>query len=474
LSKICGIFEKSVKYYRGGFVILLIFGGLGKKFAIKQGGRKMNRRKLVIVASAVVVIFLGLVGTAAVSQNLLPEEQQGLSLVKQALSPAQMRVILDFIRSHMGEAREAFAKEKAQHGKDLAFEKALNITPAQEDQLVGIASARIDKIKPLADSLYGAGVALERALLADHPEPTVIRSASLTMGQEIGNAALVGSGMVKEARQVLTADQVGLIEGRIKEADSQGKAELDKMPARADEIISLVKALDVTPDQVTGAIKLAKAAEPFFEQQGKIHHARMEMELRQALSADQIKLLKNYETAQEKLFEPKAREYEALGIKTWNDFKLTKPQLDALVAVTEINKPAIMIVVRAIADSGIELRNAVIAADDAGVNSAASGLGENIAQAALLGSDLIKCARGILTASQVQMILNLVSYIEKESYNWIQILPDQAEKALKLRADLNITPAQREALKAMGEKHYQKEMRRAEILLQMDPGDLLK
>ena len=433
----------------------------------------MNRKKLVIIASAFVIVFAGLIGGLAVSQNLSPEETQGLSLIKQALSPAQIKVILDYIRAHKDEARDALQKGKVEHDKGLAFMKALNITPAQEDKLVGIAAARIDQIKPITDSLYGGGVALERSLLADSPNPSVIRSASLELGQDIGTVALVATGMVREARQVLSADQISLIEGKLKEADAQGKVELDKMPARADEIIALVKALDVTPGQVTGAIKLAKASEPFFEQAGKIHQARMEMELRQVLSADQVKVLKDYQNSQEKLFEPKAKEYEAVGIKTWNDFKLTKPQLDALVAVTEINKPAIMIVVRALIDSGLSLRDAVLAADDDGVNSAVPVLGENIAQAALLGADLIKTARTILTASQVDIVLKLVAYAEKEIYDWLQILPDQAAKALKLRSDLNITPDQRKGLEALGEKHYQKEIRRAERMLEMDPGDLL-
>ena len=434
----------------------------------------MKRKELLIIASAFVIIFAGLIGGLAVSQNLSPEEKQGISLIKQALTPAQIRVILDYIKAHKDEARDMLQKGIAQHDKDQAFMKALNITPAQEDKLAGIAASRIEQIKPLADSLYASGVALERAVLAQQPNPAGIRSAALDLGQDIGAAALVATGMVKEARQVLTPDQVSLIENKIKEADAQGRAEMDKMPARADEGFTVVKAVDITPEQITGIIKLAKASEPFFEQRGKIHEARMEMELAQVLTSDQMKTLKNFQAAQEKIFEPKAKEYEAVGIKTWNDFKLSKVQLDALVALVESNKSSILTIARSISDSSLALRNEVLAAnDDAKILAAADVLGEGIVQAGLLGSDMAQEARKILSAGQVDTVLKLVAYAEKEIYDWLQIIPDQAQGALKLRADLNITADQRKGLEALGEKEYQKEIRHAERMLEMDPSDLL-
>jgi len=435
----------------------------------------MNHKKLVNFASAIVIVFAGLIGGLAVSQDLSLEEKQGISLIKQALTPAQIRVILDYIKAHKDEARDMLQKGKIEHDKELAFMKALNITPAQEDKLIEIAAARIDQIKPLTDSWYASGVALERAILAQQPNPASIRSAALDLGQDIGAAALVAVGMVKDARQVLTPGQAVLIENKIKEAEAEGRAEMDKAPAKADEALALIKAVDITPDQITGAIKLAKASEPFFKQQGKIHEARMEMELRQVLTADQIKVLKDYKASQEKLFEPKAKEYEKVGIKTWEDFKLSKAQLDALVALVESNKSPILVLARSIIDSSLALVNEVVAvSDDAKILAAADGIGEGIVQAALLCSDMAQDARKILSAGQVDTVLKLVAYAEKEIYDWLQIMPDQARAALKLRADVNITPDQRKGLEALAEKQYQKEIRRAERMLEMDPGDLLK
>lgn len=433
----------------------------------------MKSKKSVFIASAFIVLFAGLIGGLAVSQNLSPEEKHGINLIKQALTPAQIKVVLDFRKAHLDEARDMLQKGIAEHEKAKAFMAALNITPAQEDKLAEVAAARIDQIKPLSDALYQSGVALERAILNEKQDPVAIRAAALAVGQDIGSAALVGAGIVKEARQVLTADQVSLIESKLKEADAQGQAELDKAPAKADEIIALVKAIDITPDQITGIIKLARASEPFFEQQGRIHEARMEMELRQVLSAEQIKVLKNYKAAQEKKFAPKAKEYEKVGVKAWADFNLSKAQLDALVGIVESNKASILTIARSIIESSLALRDVVLAADDAKVMAASGVIGECIAQFSLLGSDMAQDGRKVLSAGQVDTVLNLVAYGEKEVYDWLQIIPDQARAALKLRADVNITLDQRKALEALGEKHFQKEARRSQKMLEMDPGNLL-
>ena len=63
-------------------------------------------------------------------------------------------------------------------------------------------------IQPLAESVMAKGRALRELILAEAPDQGAIRQASADLGNAIADAAVQASALAKEARAILTPEQV--------------------------------------------------------------------------------------------------------------------------------------------------------------------------------------------------------------------------------------------------------------------------
>jgi len=108
-------------------------------------------------------------------------------------------------------------------GRLLVLRSELNLTDEQRSKLVATVKTHRDEIRPAVRDVVNKRRALRQAVLAQPSDPTAIRKAADDLGKTIGEAALLASKVIKEARQHLTDAQIERIrqfgEGRDKSVD---------------------------------------------------------------------------------------------------------------------------------------------------------------------------------------------------------------------------------------------------------------
>ena len=90
---------------------------------------------------------------------------------------------------------------------NLLFDK-LGITGDQRLALKKLFKEHRKDIQPLAESVMAKGRALRELILAEAPDQGAIRQASADLGNAIADAAVQASALAKEARAILTPEQV--------------------------------------------------------------------------------------------------------------------------------------------------------------------------------------------------------------------------------------------------------------------------
>jgi len=84
----------------------------------------------------------------------------------------------------------------------------LGITRDQRIALKKLFIEHRKDIQPQAEGVMIKGRALRELILAETPDPAAIRQASAELGNAIGDAAVQASVLAKEARSILTPEQV--------------------------------------------------------------------------------------------------------------------------------------------------------------------------------------------------------------------------------------------------------------------------
>ena len=84
----------------------------------------------------------------------------------------------------------------------------LGITGDQRIALKKLFKDHRKDIQPLAKGVMIKGQTLRELILAETPDPAAIRQASAELGNAIGDAAVQASALAKEARSMLTPEQV--------------------------------------------------------------------------------------------------------------------------------------------------------------------------------------------------------------------------------------------------------------------------
>ena len=84
----------------------------------------------------------------------------------------------------------------------------LGLTGDQRIALKKLFKDHRKDIQPQAEGVMIKGRALRELILAETPDPAAIRQASAELGTTIGDAAVQASVLAKEARSILTPEQV--------------------------------------------------------------------------------------------------------------------------------------------------------------------------------------------------------------------------------------------------------------------------
>jgi len=429
----------------------------------------MKRKRNWIITTAVAFVLASLLAEVAISQGAMGDHP-GAKIWKQVLTPGQIKILMDFRAAHKAERKAALEKKLAVMKEKDALVKQLNITPAQEDQLVAIVSANVDQITPLAQPLLNNGIALKKAVVADNPSETAIRAAAAQVGEDTSNMAIFVAGLVAQGRSVLTADQVAAITKFAKERDAD-KAEAQKnISSHIDTFIALQKQLNITPDQINLAISLMKASAPVFEQKHKARHAAMEAQVKGILTADQFALLQAHFAPHKAMWEQKHKERMDEAINTWYQFNLTKPQMDQFLGLLEKNKSTIVADGLALDVAGNALRDEVVAAnpDKDKIQAAAENFGSVLGDVAVRSAGLVAQAKQFLTADQLSIIAKVDAEGEQHAQKMVVKIPAHIKSRIELKNQLALTPEQRQAFKDLkAAREYQRELRIESAILRL-------
>lgn len=150
----------------------------------------MSRRTVVI---AVVVAAIGL-ATLGVAWAVGPQDGA------ECMRPAKLAQMLRSRIAHM-----------------VVLRDELNVTEQQRSELRGIFQQHRDELRPAMVEVLQHKRALRGAVMAEQPDEALIRAEADALGDAIGDAAIVMSQVTGEAREVLSAEQLQMLQDAMTE-----------------------------------------------------------------------------------------------------------------------------------------------------------------------------------------------------------------------------------------------------------------
>ena len=118
-------------------------------------------------------------------------------------------------------------------GRMMVLRSDLNVTAEQRVKLIGIAKDHHSEIQPAVKNLSLAARNLRDRTISDNPQESEIRSAANELGKVIGDAAVLASKGIREAKTVMTPDQLALVKRFLADDDRARDnflEELKKLP----------------------------------------------------------------------------------------------------------------------------------------------------------------------------------------------------------------------------------------------------
>ena len=93
-------------------------------------------------------------------------------------------------------------------GRLLVLRSELNVTDAQRQQIAGVVKSHRHEIQPVAKAILEKKRALREAVILNPGDEPAIRKAAENLGKAIGDAAMVASRVIGQAKGALTAKQL--------------------------------------------------------------------------------------------------------------------------------------------------------------------------------------------------------------------------------------------------------------------------
>jgi len=116
-------------------------------------------------------------------------------------------------------------------GRMMVLKSNLDVTPDQRIQLMGIAKKHRPEMAPAVRTVTSNMEKLRDAVIADSPDEKAIRTQAAELGKAIGDAAVLASKGIHDAKGIMTADQLELIKKFISEEDQARSKFLDRLNA---------------------------------------------------------------------------------------------------------------------------------------------------------------------------------------------------------------------------------------------------
>jgi len=104
-------------------------------------------------------------------------------------------------------------------GRLLVLRSELNVTDTQRSEIAQSVRKHRNEIRPVAASVLEKRRALREAVLSNPGDEAAIRKAAADLGKAIGDAAVVGSKVIAEARTSFTPQQIEAIAKFKKDCD---------------------------------------------------------------------------------------------------------------------------------------------------------------------------------------------------------------------------------------------------------------
>jgi len=173
----------------------------------------MNGKKRIAVIGLIALgVVLAISLTWANDSSARPRHRHGLFL-GQILDDEGRSIVRNYFFSHMK--------------RHMNLAEDLNLTDEQKSQFLDIIEMRRNDIAPMIADLMEKHQALSRQVLAGQPDEAAIRQAAADLNQAITKASILAADLVREARTILTAEQLELLEAHRTEKQEATKDLLD-------------------------------------------------------------------------------------------------------------------------------------------------------------------------------------------------------------------------------------------------------
>lgn len=114
-------------------------------------------------------------------------------------------------------------------GRFLVLRSELDVTPEQRSKIAATVRSHRNKIRPVAKNIIEKRKALRDAVLVTPRNEEAIRKAANDLGKAIGDASVLASKVIAEARTALTPEQIERIRKFRMEKDKAAMAWVEKI-----------------------------------------------------------------------------------------------------------------------------------------------------------------------------------------------------------------------------------------------------
>jgi Spy/CpxP family protein refolding chaperone len=184
--------------------------------------------------------------------------------IAKILTPQQLAAADRFREKQVAERSANFLKMTEERER---FRDQLGLTGEQKIKLIQIAFDRRALIVPAIQDVANALGRLHEEVHADIPDRGALMADAASFGDAVGYAARVGAGLMADAREVLTTEQMDLLRSHITNRVDRPLEHARIMPAKFHELIGFLDELNLTPEQKDQIVK--RIAERHGEQKAK-------------------------------------------------------------------------------------------------------------------------------------------------------------------------------------------------------------
>jgi Spy/CpxP family protein refolding chaperone len=173
--------------------------------------------------------------------------------IAKILTPGQLVLADRFHDKLIAEGSFHFLKRGEERER---FQDELGLTGEQKIKLVQTLLDRRTRIVPCIQSIMNAAGGLREQVHADKPNRGALLDAAARLGDAIGQAAGVGAGLMADAREVLTTEQMDLVKRQISNGFDRRLEHARILPAKFHELIGFFNELDLNSEQKDQVVKL--------------------------------------------------------------------------------------------------------------------------------------------------------------------------------------------------------------------------